>query len=84
MDPAKEEVLTIFKAAAPGLLRLAIKRAEGYTETVGKGEEAKTVTVPGDNNLLKELVKKALPDNLNLSAGENPFVLLIRKQAPDA
>ncbi len=48
-DPERQEVLDIFKKAAPGLLKLAIERAEA-----------------GNNHLLKELIKKALPDKLDL------------------
>ena len=48
-DPIKQEVLAIFKEAAPGLLLMAIERARA-----------------GDNNLLKELVKKAIPDSIKV------------------
>jgi len=51
----RKEVIDIFKEASPKLLQLAIDRA------VGKGKKT------GDNNLLKELVKKALPDNVNIN-----------------
>lgn len=63
----RKEVLAIFREAAPGLLELAIKRAVGYTEEAKNAQgEIETITVAGDNGLLKELVKKALPDNINL------------------
>jgi len=49
VDKARQEVLDIFKQAAPGLLTLAIKRAK-----------------KGDNMLLREFIKKALPDNIQV------------------
>lgn len=61
IDPLKAEVRDIFKAAAPGLVELAIKRAYGYTELDDNGIEKQ---IPGDNLLLKELVRKALPDKI--------------------
>jgi hypothetical protein len=56
INPHKKEVREIFAQAAPGLLELAIKRAYGYTENGKK--------VPGDNLILKELIRKALPDKI--------------------
>ncbi len=48
-DPLRQEVIDIFKKAAPDLLKLAIKRAQ-----------------EGSDRLLGELIKKALPDKLDL------------------
>lgn len=62
VDPAKQEVLDIFKKAAPELLELAIKRVKGYTEKVGK----ETIVYPGDNQLLSVLIRKALPENIKI------------------
>jgi len=62
-DPAKQEAQQIFRNASAKLILLAIKRAEGYTEVI----DGKTVRYAGDNGLLRELVKKALPDNVKVA-----------------
>lgn len=48
-NPARQEVIDIFKQAAPELMRLAIKKA-----------------LAGNDLLLKELIKKALPDKVEI------------------
>lgn len=55
--PNKQLIRDIFIKAAPELVVLAIKRAKGYYDENEKW-------VPGDNMLLKELIKKALPDQI--------------------
>ncbi len=63
-DPGRREAIDILKANAPAVIEKALKM----------------VLCKNPNTaVMRAIIQKIFPDNLNLSGGENPLLILIEK-----